>query len=428
MGVQRFLSVKLLAVGVALMARPGWLRADAVGLTKLESLATTDTGLSTVQAGAGTGGFNLYSNQVGGEFNGRVFPAVGPNKQISTVVPTGAKALKVVSENRGPGITLIQATENENVQIQGKDKLEYGPPILLVNNIPKPPANSMYSVTSTSGIYSATGSMVNNPAGYYPSGTVGQGAKFTQYVQANAYINNVNQDNRGNLGQAAALGGDPVFIPAVGVGSSGYAYEPDVSVAMQATGPGSFAQAVVYAADNTVYPFKTDFVQAGSPYSSTLWYLSLSNTTVISSTSDVDVSFYLNPLALNEISLPAGWVQSLPGYLSYVAGLPGYTPGMALTNAQTALFLNSAIASEMSGELAIDSNDVVTLNTDDLFPEGTTYTPGLSGGTYFADGSIAGIEMVPAPVSVRGIAALLGMLASARAVCGMIRGRKATGV
>jgi hypothetical protein len=361
---------------------------------RVSANAVMGTGIMTAQGGTqATANMYAYSYQ-------STPTRIGPNQNTGTNVPNGAPALNVTVLESYFQVQNAPSIQNGEAAKVSKD---YGPPILGVKGLAKPPQDSSYSLSSISGAYNGTANVVNSQSKpYMPGG--GNGPGYTKYVQTSATYTPPQQGNA--TGGAAARATDPYPVA-----SGTYAYTPEVFATVQSSSENTFAGTMFYAVDNTVYSNVANFdTDSSSPYANSLWTLSVIANGAVASTSQVNVSFYLNPLALEEIGLPDGYVESLPGYLSYVTGLPGYTPGMTLTDDQTAAFLDNAIASQLSGELTIDGTGTVTLNAGYLFPTGTTYTPALSNGTIYEDGTIAGISAVPAPAPFKEGVILIGCL------------------
>ena len=184
---------------------------------------------------------------------------------------------------------------------------------------------------------------------------------------------------------------------------SSYAYAPTIDASLQLTNSSASGGAEFFAVDSSV--FTTDdvnnFPDGGSPLEDTLWNLSLSADGPLGSTSDVDVDFELNPLALNEILLPSSYLSSLPGYSA------------SLTAAQIATLVEGAIDDAIGQALTFDSGSgTVSLSAFALFPAGTLFQA-ADGGVVYAEAVDAGLTDVPEPATLwlvgAGLFALAGV-------------------
>jgi hypothetical protein len=200
----------------------------------------------------------------------------------------------------------------------------------------------------------------------------------------------------GGSGKAAGAAYDPTSVP----GGSSYSYQPLMDASIQTDGIGSTASAMVYAVDS--YVFTSDnvanFLDDGAPFANSLWELGVSASGAVSSVSDLDVEFDLNPMALDELGFPT----------SYLYSLPGYSPSM--TEAEVALLIDqqmdAALASPGVWTIAGGEADLTGFSP---FPAGTMYTPEGSEVDYAAGADAYVEDDVPEPGSAAGM--LVGLIA-----------------
>jgi hypothetical protein len=180
-------------------------------------------------------------------------------------------------------------------------------------------------------------------------------------------------------GDAGALAGDPVSIPA-----GTYNYDPNLSTSVDIDADGEEGAARVYAVDGATFTSDSvnNFVADGEPQDQTLWSLVMGANTPTPSVANVMIDFELNPAALSEITLPSSYVASLGSFANPTA---------------EALLVDQQVDLQIAAEMTF-TGDEGDLTDFDPFPSGTTYMP-LSDGEHYADGADAAIE-APEPASV----------------------------
>jgi hypothetical protein len=198
-------------------------------------------------------------------------------------------------------------------------------------------------------------------------------------------------------GSGAGYALDPFTVPA----GPPYAYAPTIDASLQFGDSSASGGAEFFAVDSSVFTSDdvNNFPDDGSPLEDTLWNLSLSADGPLASTSDVDVDFELNPLALNEIMLPSSYLSSLPRYSD------------SLTAAEIATLVDGAIDNAIGQALTFDDG-TVSLQDFALFPADTLFQA-ADGGVVYAEGVDAGLTDVPEPATLwlvgAGLFALAGV-------------------
>jgi hypothetical protein len=260
----------------------------------------------------------------------------------------------------------------------------YGGPIYGLVGIPKPTvAGDSAQVQSLTGVFFGKATAVapglnNDPAGYIEAG-------------------GVNTGNGSQKGDAAAKTVDPVLI----YSGITFSYAPSVDATVELNNPDERGAVDFFATDSNVFTSDSlnNFVADGAPLSDTLWVMSLSASESISSASDISAGFDLNPLALDEITLPVAYLKSLS--LHYAS----------LTPNQLAVLIDAQIDKEIACSLDV-SGGIGTLSDFDPFPDGTTFTGAGGTDVSFADGVDAGLVAVPLPAAAPAALLLIGLLAA----------------
>jgi hypothetical protein len=305
---------------------------------------------------------------------------VGPNDQVTVRLVTGG-----VPSNDPPAAS--DSTNRIQVPKQGEKGtfLSYGGPTVALTRQDK---SLMIAAPDTETLTSTSDKYIGHA--YAQARAPGFGQSFGALT--NKLWNG--QSPAPPPGQAAAAAYDPFTIP----GGQSYDY-PLVIDATLDSDADSTVGALYYALDSKTYTsgILDDFQQDTPPMSQTLYWLGIAaGSGTIQSSSDIQISFELNPLALNEITFPSPWLATIPGYSG------------SLTAQARADLIEQQIESEMRqpGVFAIGGGSA-TLSGYSVFPDGTSFTPD-GGSVEYADGVNAGINSVPEPstVGLLGVGAL----------------------
>jgi hypothetical protein len=314
---------------------------------------------------------------------------IGSNASVtSDVVLGGSTAASPGQYRSGVGLTSQQIAVQNGFKVSpltGKMVPSYtysgpvaqilGPGQFALNKGQLSQPDDHVSITSTTGAYSGSASVSNqtNPL---------INLNFPKYaINAEATV-----DDSGDVlpGDASALAGDPVNIPA-----GTYTYDPSLDSSVQLT-KDEEGSARVYAVDGATFTSDSvdNFVADGESVDHTLWTLTqYGSAGGAGGISGYD--FYLNPAALSEITFPS----------SYLATLGSYSDATS-----EALLIDQAVDDDIFS-LTGGTSDLADF---DPFPSGTTYTPSVDGEEY-ADGADAviaapepGIIFLPAILAILG--------------------------
>jgi hypothetical protein len=348
-------------VGASALGISLYLAASAHAVTKVTGDTTTGV-VPGALGNVGTVSVYAFSQQT------KVAP-LGTNLMVTTTVVKGGVTTHPASSTLNAATNKISVTKPLGPG-RGNVTVDYGPPIVALRRQGKPTVNTdMVQIISYSGVFGGSGIAVGPGPNNTPPGGVAAAA-FSFATRA-----------AGEEGSAAGEAVDPVLILP---GSYDYAPSVDVSIQVDENNTG---EVDVYAVDSSVFTGDdlSNFVEDGGPMADTLWTLSLGADAPLASESGVDVGFYLNPAALNEISFPSAYLSSLPGY------------SLGMTEAELAALLDVQLADAAAGALSFDSG-IASLSGYDPFPDGTMFTPEDSeDGVEFADGVDAGVQAVPLP-------------------------------
>jgi hypothetical protein len=270
-----------------------------------------------------------------------------------------------------PEINYYQPTVGLAVTMGTAPNTTTVPVAIRKNSIANPGDN--VTLTSTSGAYSATAKAFVSSGG----------------------VRGILADATGTPppgGRSAARAFDPIDIPS----GTAFSYSPTISATVQLGSAGIDGGFAYFAVDSSVFTSDTvdNYVQDGAPFDGSLWYLTVGGDSPTASTSDAQVDFQLNPLALNEIQLPT----------SFIASLGPFTD----TDSEV-LLIDSAIDQSIGSQLTLNGN-TVGLDNVNVFPTGTTFGA-INGGVEYAEDVDAALTTAPEPASL--VILATGLLACA---------------
>jgi hypothetical protein len=259
-----------------------------------------------------------------------------------------------------PEINYYQPTVGLGVTTGTASNTRTVPVAIRKNSIANPGDN--VTLTSTSGAYSGTAKAFVSTGG----------------------VRGISADATGTPppgGRSAARAFDPIDIPS----GSAFSYSPTISATVQLGSSGIDGGFAYFAVDSSVFTSDTvdNYLQDGAPFDGSLWYLTVGGDSRTAGTSDVQVDFQLNPLALNEIQLPASFIASL---------------GTFTDTDSEVLLIDAAIDQSIGSQLTIDG-DTVGLTNVNVFPSGTTFTA-INGGVEYAEDVDAALTTAPEPASL----------------------------